>query len=235
MSANGTDTGASAARAKVLDSIRTGLGVSGKESDRRAAVTARLLGHKANLVPARASESRPELMKRFRTMLEGQSVTVVEAASVEELPQAIAAYLRGRNLPLRVRLGQDPLWALLPWDREPALERLPGRAEATDTAGLSHAAGGAAETGTLIFTSGPDNPTTLNFLPETHIVVVKEADIVGSYEQIWSRVRDQYGEGTMPRTVNFISGPSRTGDIEQVIVMGAHGPRNMMVVVVKEG
>ena len=97
--------------------------------------------------------------------------------------------------------------------------------------GLSHAIAGAAETGTLFLISGPDNPSTLNFLPETHAVVVLAGDIVGSYEEGWTKLRALSGNGTMPRTVNLVSGPSRTADIEQTIVMGAHGPRNLIVVI----
>ena len=122
----------------------------------------------------------------------------------------------------------------MPWDKEPALERKPGKAIGTDTAGLSHAMAGIAETGTLVLTSGPDNPTTLNYLPETHLVVVHAADIVGAYEDMWTRLRARYGLGQMPRAVNFISGPSRTADIEQQLVMGAHGPRRMLVMIVGE-
>ena len=89
----------------------------------------------------------------------------------------------------------------------------------------------AAETGTLFLVSGPENPTTLNFLPEAHTVLIKSSDIVGSYEEAWDRLRAIYGKGALPRTVNLVSGPSRTADIEQTIVMGAHGPRRLLVLI----
>ena len=87
----------------------------------------------------------------------------------------------------------------------------------------------AAETGTLLLVSGAERPTTLNFLPDTHVVVLHRHQIVGPYEAAWDRLR---AEGPMPRTVNFVSGPSRTADIEQTIVMGAHGPRRLHVIIV---
>jgi L-lactate dehydrogenase complex protein LldG len=94
---------------------------------------------------------------------------------------------------------------------------------------VSHAFGGVAESGTLVLTSGRDNPTTLNFLPDTHIVVIDAKDIAGDYETLWARLR---GQGAMPRTVNWITGPSRSADIEQTLILGAHGPRRLHVMVV---
>ena len=91
-----------------------------------------------------------------------------------------------------------------------------------------------AESGTLMMVSGPDNPTTLNFLPDTHIVVVDADDIAGDYETLWTRLRSAFGEGVMPRTVNLITGPSRSADIEQTLILGAHGPRRLHVVVVSK-
>ena len=97
--------------------------------------------------------------------------------------------------------------------------------------GLSRAVAAAAETGTLVLVSGADNPTTLAFLPETHFILIRAGDVVGSYEEAFDRLRAIYGEGALPRTVNLISGPSRTADIEQTIVRGAHGPKRLHVVI----
>jgi L-lactate dehydrogenase complex protein LldG len=71
----------------------------------------------------------------------------------------------------------------------------------------------------------------LNFLPECHTVLVAASDIVGSYEEAWDRIRALSGDATLPRSVNLISGPSRTADIEQTIVRGAHGPRRLHVLI----
>ena len=80
--------------------------------------------------------------------------------------------------------------------------------------------------------SGKDNPTTINFLPEHHIVVVDAADIDGDLEAVLAKIRKSYGKGKMPRTLNLISGPSRSGDVEQKIILGAHGPRALHIIVV---
>lgn len=122
----------------------------------------------------------------------------------------------------------------LPWAMVPALELRHGPATGDDTAGLSRAVAAAAETGTLFLVSGADSPTTINFLPDTHIAVIRASDIVGPYEDAWDRLRQTYGPGILPRTVNLISGPSRTADIEQIIVVGVHGPRRLHIILIED-
>ncbi len=82
--------------------------------------------------------------------------------------------------------------------------------------------------------SGPDNPSTINFLPPNHIVVVRAGDIDGDYEALWGRIRKKFGRGKMPRTVNWITGPSRSGDIQQTMLLGAHGPHSLHIIVVDD-
>ena len=224
-------TTATGTRAQILARIRSGLSVTSEDSARRARVDARLKGQKPHLIPDRVAKPGTNLPALLRVFLEGQSATVVRVATSNEVPSAVADFLRASNLPQRVRVGKDSFLAKLDWSR--ALERQQGQAEAGDEVGLSHATVAVAETGTLVLASGEENPVTLNFLPETHIVVLTAKDIVGPYETAFDRVRAAYGRGTMPRTLNLISGPSRTGDIGGKLVMGAHGPRRMCVIVVE--
>ena len=79
-----------------------------------------------------------------------------------------------------------------------------------------------AETGTLVFVTGAETPAGTFLLPETHVAIVRADQIVPGMEEAFARVRSE--RATMPRAINFVSGPSRTGDIEQTIVLGAHGP-----------
>jgi len=161
----------------------------------------------------------------------GGTVEVLD--DINDVPQAVAAYLREHNLPAEIRHGADPALAILPWHRAGTLAVHEGRAADSDKASLSMAFAGAAESGTVILVSGADNPTTLNFLPEAHIVVLRTGDLHASYEEAWARLREVYGPGNMPRTVNMISGPSRTADIEQTIVRPAHGPKDMHVIIIR--
>ena len=219
-------------RETVLGKIRRALAVSGSEAQRKAAVGERLANPAAGLIPARGQLQPAARVDLFCKMAEAVEAGVTRVASAEDVPEAIASYLRQNNLPAEIRLGADGRLAGLPWEKTPNLTRISGPSDGRDLVGVSHALGGVAETGTLVLVSGPDNPTTLNFLPDTHIVVVDAVDIAGDYETVWQRIRETFGKGVMPRTVNWVTGPSRSADIEQTILLGAHGPRALQVIVV---
>ncbi|HET7716959.1 MAG TPA: lactate utilization protein [Bauldia sp.] len=218
-------------RDTILAKIRRSLHVDGSDVGRRAIVIARLEGTPRSVVPARGQLPAEERIALFSAMAEKVSATVARVASSQDVPRAVADYLRSRNLPAVLRMGDDPLLAGLPWEQT-QVEVNRGPSDGSDAVGLSRALAGVAETGTLVLLSGPDNPTTLNFLPETHIVAVQAEDIAGDYETVWDTIRARYGKGTLPRTVNMITGPSRSADIEQTILLGAHGPRRLHIVVV---
>ncbi|MEI9902123.1 MAG: LUD domain-containing protein [Hyphomicrobium sp.] len=152
-------------------------------------------------------------------------------SAAADAPTAIARYLALHGLPPRLRRGDDALLGGLPWETAPGLIVDRGPAQDGDAVGLSRAVAGVAETGTLALVSGPENPVTLSFLPDTHIVVLREAAILASYEEAIARVLAEH-DGALPRTLNLVTGPSRTGDIGGKIVMGAHGPRRLAVVLI---
>ena len=220
------------AREAILARIRAKLPKAPEEA-RRAAVEQRISAHPRNLIPARGVGDLDHRMRIFTEMMEAVGGTVEVVDDVNDVPEAVAAYLRNTNLPAHVRRGSDPVLARLPWHRGGALEVVEGRAHESDRASVTRAFAGVVESGTIIQLSGPENPTTLNFLPEAHIVVLEAPALFASYEEAWTTLRGVYGEGAMPRTVNMISGPSRTADIEQTIVRPAHGPKNMHVIIVR--
>lgn len=220
-------------RAAILAKVRAALKVEpAQDAARRAAVGARLAGAGGHLVPARARGSGEALVRLFKSFLGAQGTDLIEVAAPAEIPGAIVRYLKAQNLPLGVRTGSDPNLAELPWADALDLVRECGPARPDDLAGLSRAIAGVAETGTLVLASGPHNPVTLAFLPDTHLVVVRRETIVGSYEEACGLVAVELGSARLPRTLNLISGASRTGDIGGRIVMGAHGPRRLAVFLV---
>ncbi|GEO16799.1 LutC/YkgG family protein [Microvirga aerophila] len=221
------------ARDEIFSNIRRSLGVKGSDTIRQQIVTDRLERAPRGVMPARGQVSGEERLALFRLQAESSLATVTEVASPAEVPQSIALFLRNHNLPASLRMGDDPRLAAMPWS-ETTLDISHGVSEGSDLNAVSHAFGGVAETGTLVMVSGAENPSTLNFLPDNHIVVVSAKDIAGDYESVWNRVRFAFGKGGMPRTVNWITGPSRSGDIEQTMLLGAHGPRRLHVVVVRD-
>ena len=220
------------ARTDIFSSIHRSLAVKGDERTRLRIVAERLDRAPKGVIPARGQVSGEALVEVFRAQAEAALATVRVVDSVAEVPRAVAEFLRDHNLPATVRIGDDPRLKAMPWG-ETALEMSQGRSDGSDLNAVSHALAGVAESGTAVMVSGPENPSTLNFLPDNHIVVVAAKDIAGDYERVFAKLRATYGKGQMPRTVNFITGPSRSGDIEQTLLLGAHGPRRLHVLVVK--
>jgi L-lactate dehydrogenase complex protein LldG len=173
------------------------------------------------------------MVKRFADEAQLVSTTVARVKSLDELPAAVADYLSSQNLPAEITASPDKLIDGAPWNSRPLLQLRRGTPKPTDQVGLSAAFAAVAETGTLMLLSGPENPSTLNFLPDTHIVVLPASRVVGALEDAWRRLRERNGTA-LPRTVNLVTGPSRTADIEQRLEMGAHGPRRQHIVIVED-
>ena len=222
----------SGGRETILAGIRSALGRGPLEGEALAEVDARIAERKRNLIPQRAQIPQPEQVDLFQSMAEGLAATVERVDVLDDVPDAVAAYLAGLNLPSSVKMAPDPALEAIPWDKRPTLEVATGRAEDPDLTSVTAAAAGIAETGTLMLASSDTAPTTLNFLPDNHIVVMRTDQVVGVYEDGWDLLR---ANGGIPRTVNFVSGPSRTGDIEQKIQLGAHGPRRLHIILVEDG
>ncbi len=226
----------SAGRDAIMGGLRRALKRGAGESDAlaRQAVEQRLTATTRGPVPARAQISPAAQVDLFEAMAVEQAATVTRIPNLEAVPAALADYLKSANLAPKVRLAPSPELENLPWDSQPMIEVETGRAQGSDQVSLTGAVAGIAETGTLLLASGPEAPVTLNFLPDNHVVVLKASQVVGAYENGWDRLREIYGWNALPRAVNFITGPSRTADIEQTIQLGAHGPRRLHVLLVED-
>ena len=226
-------------RDQVLNSIRRALKRGLLAPEAAAACETRLVTHRRNLIPARARTLPPRgQVELFVKMAETANATVARVKRAEDVPTAIADYLSRLNLPARLVRAPDPVLDALPWSERPLLETRRGVAEDTDPVGVTACFAAIAETGTLMLHSGAAGPTRNNFLPDTHIVMVRASQVVAAYEDGWDRLRaapSREGGFAMPRTVNFITGPSRTADIEQKIELGAHGPHRLHIVLIDDG
>jgi L-lactate dehydrogenase complex protein LldG len=212
------------ARESILARIRARQGKTPVATEaERAAVRAH--------VQARPASVRPRMdwepLARFRERAEGLASTVDEVETLAAVPAAVARYLEASRLP-RVAVCWKELNAL---DWSGAGMQVEARAARdTDLIGITGAFCAIAETGTLMTVSGRDTPPTVSLLAETHVAVVSASRIVRGMEEAWQLLRSELGRP--PRAVNFISGPSRSADIEQTVTLGAHGPYRVHIIVV---
>jgi L-lactate dehydrogenase complex protein LldG len=226
------DTAADA-RTHILGQIRKRLE---DDPDRASTVEARLRRPRPNLIPAQAKADNRERPRLFLAKAQAAGATIEGVAAADAIPAAVVEYLKRNNLPLAVRLAPAPMWRALPWSEHMLLDVSQGTARPEDTVSLTPAFAGIAETGTLMLISAEETPTTLNFLPDVHIVVLSVADLLGSLEDAFAKLRRHIrGVTRWPRSVNLITGPSRTADIEQTLVMGAHGPRRLHILLLAAG
>ena len=165
--------------------------------------------------------------------MEKEFGTVDRVASPDAVPEAVATYLAGQNLPPELVMAPHPELRAIPWSDRPLLRLREGRAEATDAVSLQHGFAGIAETGTLMLPSAPERPTTLNLLAETAIVVLRAGRVVGRDRGCVGPAARRECAG-MPRNVMLVTGPSRSADIESTLELGAHGPRRLHVVLVED-
>ncbi|MBF0251550.1 MAG: LUD domain-containing protein [Alphaproteobacteria bacterium] len=177
-------------------------------------------------IPARG---RTEGAARIALFVDEAELALAEVhglKSLADVPARVAAFVKEAGAP---GVKAEPRAALrdLDWS---GVNIAFGPADAADAVGLCRADFGIAETGTVVLMSGADRPTALNFLPDLHIVVLRAEDIVANPEAVWAVLKSK----PFPRTVNWITGPSRTADIEQTMFFGAHGPRKLVILLIDE-
>ena len=212
-------------RTRILGAVRSALGHDpAAAAERTKEIEARIAAHEVHVRPA----VEGDLAARFAEKVKLVDATFVPVGGLDGVSPAVAGYLEGLGLDKEIVATTDPLVERVRWSNEFAVARR--AAEAGDRVSVTGAYAGIAETGTLVFVSDRATPTTLNFLPETHIAVLARDRLAACLEDVWARLRTE--RTVPPRAVNFITGPSRTGDIELQLELGAHGPRRLHVLLV---
>jgi L-lactate utilization protein LutC len=175
-------------------------------------------------LPALPKEALTQFMDRARA----SGAEVRPLARAGDIPTAVAESLRDRNLPAVVHLPPDAQWDTLPWDSAPGLTTT-REAPGGDDAALNTAPFAIAETGTLAYLSGAARPASWHFRPGLEIAILRADNIMPHLESVLARAKIT---GPLPHTINLVTGPSRTGDIEQTLELGAHGPRALVIFVI---
>lgn len=217
----------SSARERILGKIGSALGRASKPSAADAS-SARLaaLGDSAPPRPVWDDGN----LSRFLRCFEAAAATWARVDAVADAGDAVATYLGDKPAGNTVHLAPHPLLEQITWPGTLTTATATHGREAL--VGMSVAELGVAETGSLVLFSGADTPTTLNFLPDYHIVLLRTDAVVAHFEDVWTRMRER--GGFPPRSFNFITGPSRTADVEQTLQLGAHGPRSLHLILVDE-
>jgi L-lactate dehydrogenase complex protein LldG len=212
-------------RERILERIRKAQGRGGNRPSQAEleAIDTYLRAHPRGTPPP----VEADLVARFRARAEAMQCTTDEVAAEADAPAAVARYLGANNLPLAGCVW--PQLARLDW-KGAGLALEPRGAKDSDPVGVTGAFAAIAETGTLVLASGPDTPATVSLLPETHVAIVSVGRIVAHMEDAWALARTEFRQ--LPRAISFVSGPSRTADIDQTIVLGAHGPYRVHIVLV---
>jgi len=97
-------------------------------------------------------------------------------------------------------------------------------------ASITTTIGAIAQSGSIVLHPTPEEPRLMSLVPDIHIALVYEDTIYETFNQI---ITDQYWAKNMPTNALLISGPSKTADIEQVLAYGVHGPKELIVLILK--
>ncbi len=213
------------ARDNILQRIRSQSGRTGVTTERElVAARAHIAQRARGPMPSIARENP---LNRFIGECERLKTSVDDLATLKDVPQALAAYLSQNSLKMTV-VGWPSL-SSLDWNSA-GIQYQNRLAAANDMVGVTDCFCAIGETGTLLLLSSPTTPKLHALLPETHICIVSKERIVATMEDAFQLLRDE--KGTLPRATFLVSGPSRTADIEQTIVIGAHGPYRVHVLLV---
>jgi len=215
----------STARERILGRVRKALGRDAPlPAERCDAMRAYIAEHAAGPRPRADWDPVERLIERASTL----STTVDTVETLASVPSAVKRYLEAHQLPTNAVVWPD--LPALDWVGA-GIEVEARKAKGDDLVGITGTYCAVAETGTLLLLSGARTPASTSLVPETHIAIVPIGRIVKSMEDAWALLRAERGQ--LPRATNFVSGPSRTADIEQTLVLGAHGPYRVHLILVQ--
>lgn len=184
-----------------------------------------------HIIPKQAQGSHGALVALFVSKAEAAQASVTRLQSMKDIPSEVAQIAAGYNYPALAHLPQQCALNELDWPRA-QVRTTSGTPTQDCPLGVTDCFAGIAESGTIMVHSGQGRPHALNLVPDTLIVVVTTAQIIGAYEDAFDLARQRFQPHTWPRIVSWITGPSRTADIAGIILFGAHGSRRAHILLV---
>lgn len=239
------------ARSAILQSIRASLTASAPHdavyaeihaadhgNPSRGGIQLPLAPHRHDLTAEWLPDVTASPIAQFGARLEAVGGEWMFVATLAEARDIVFALLRGADAH-HVLLSDSPyLRAVFAAGEEPLpFEFLtaPSQTEmfAAD-AGISSAQWAIAESGTLVLESSQERNRLASLIPPIHVALVPTARLCGTLGEVLAKIHES-GEAMESRAVTFVTGPSRTADIEQMLVMGVHGPQRLFVILVQDG
>jgi L-lactate dehydrogenase complex protein LldG len=213
------------ARDNILARIRSQTGKPGLTPERDLeTVRSHIARHERGPLPSIAMH---DPVQHFIKECARLNTTLMEVADLADVPREVARYIAAESLQSRCVGWQEH--ARLDWQAV-GIEFNNRPATGDDLIGVTGCFCAIGETGTVLLLGAPATPKSAALLPETHICIVKKSRMVATMEDAFALMRSEVGEP--PRATFFVSGPSRTADIEQTIVIGAHGPYRVHVILI---
>ncbi len=208
----------SSARERILTKVSAAM----PEDSNRQQIVEQRIQQPPELIRPQINENQ---LIQFQDKLELGGGHLSKVESYSAAAALISDFLREQQLPLRLRLA--PALKDMTWN--PGLDIGYGKSDGDDLVSVTPAFCAIAESGSVVLLSSPDSPTSLNYLPDVHFVIVEVSQLVSHIEDAWTKLRQL---NAVPRAVNVITGPSKTADVEQTLQIGAHGPRQLRVILI---
>jgi L-lactate dehydrogenase complex protein LldG len=240
-------------RAEFLERIREQVRMSPGRFEATSAGRPRHPAAEAEIIRRELAERWPQTLEAFRREFEGVAGVFHRAATTDMVPAVVAEIARDRRARELVTwhaaaLGADLSAALgargLDVHQMPAAEPSGGAEReglraiaARADLGLTGVDLAIAETGTLVLVSGAGRPRSTSLLPPCHVAVFDRTALVESLRQVGVFLEAWHGDGRPPAggaAINFITGPSRTADIELTLTRGVHGPKEVHAIFVEQ-
>ena len=232
-------------REKILGRIREALTISAPPPGEHGPETHPLAGHPIPFAPRPAAtnarewlpkvgETVDEQIAQFRACSEDLKTEFIVAGSLDELPKILgeirhregwkqAAAHNGELTDVAVQALALPTLKVDGGYNVRELERC--------DVGITECDALVAQTGSLVVTSRNSGGRALSVLPPHHLVIARRSQLVPDLPAAFELIQKKYG-ADYPSMISFVTGPSRTGDIERILVLGAHGPKKLTVICV---
>lgn len=212
------------ARSEIMDRVRGAVaGASGRAPNPQSLIDG---------IPTRITNIRlpigADTAAHFVAKAEANLMSVQRLAGLGDVPAAVARILAQSNIAADISVA--PALSQLAWPGMMTVRS--GKARIDEKLTVTRATAGIAETGSLVCCSGDDAPSSLTFAGEVSVIVLALGDVVARLEDGLDRVKARSGE--WPRTVNLVSGPSRTADVAGIVVRPAHGPKAVHLLLVAD-